>query len=217
MTALRIVSTGVVVLVTALIGLWLSAESRAQAPAPPEPAGSIVGTWTLNKDLSDRPQERQADREGRPGGRRSGGFGRGGGGFGRGGFGRRGGGGDRAGGATSPEDMAKLRDAMRDIMNPPDRLTITQTERMVIMTTGDGRTTRLSTDGKTIKDDSTRIERKTKWDEGKLVSEVSHLGPGKITETYSADPEHHQLRVTVQGENARQPMTVNRIYDADGH
>jgi hypothetical protein len=212
-TALRIVSTGMVVLVTALIGLWLSAESRAQAPAP-EPAGSIVGAWTLNKDLSDRPQDREPDREGRPGGRRSGGFGRGGGGFGRGGFGR-GGGGDRGGGATSPEDVARMRNAMRDIMNPPDRLTITQTERMVIMTTGDGRTTRLSTDGKTIKDDSTRIERKTKWDGGKLVSEISHLGPGKITETYSADPEHHQLHVTVQVENARQPMTVNRIYDAE--
>ena len=115
----------------------------------------------------------------------------------------------------SPEDMARMRDAMRDTMNPPDRLTITQTERMVIMTTGDGRTTRLSTDGKTIKDDSTKIERKTKWDGGKLVSEISHLGPGKITETYSADPEHHQLHVTVQVDDARQPMTVNRVYDAD--
>ena len=52
---------------------------------------------------------------------------------------------------------------------------------MVIMTTGDGRTTRLSTDGKTVKDDSTKIERKTKWDGGKLVSEISHLGPSKIT------------------------------------
>jgi hypothetical protein len=87
---------------------------------------------------------------------------------------------------------------------------------MVIMTTGDGRTTRLSTDGKTIKDDSTKIERKTKWDGGKLVSEISHLGPGKMTETYSADPERHQLHVTVRVENARQPTTVNRIYDADG-
>jgi hypothetical protein len=109
-----------------------------------------------------------------------------------------------------------MRDAMRDIMNPPDRLTITQTERMVIMTTGDGRTTRLSIDGKAIKDDSTKIERKTKWEGGKLVSEISHLGPGKITETYWADPEHRQLRVTVQVENARRPMTVNRVYDADG-
>ena len=214
MNALRVVSTGVIVLVITLIGLWLSAESRAQAPAP-EPAGSIVGAWTINKDLSDRPQDREADREGRQGGRRSGGVGRGGGGFGRGGFGR-GGGGDRGGGAPSPEDMAKMRDALRDIMNPPDRLTITQTDHMVIMTTGDGRTTRLSTDGKTIKDESTKIERKTKWDGGSLVSEISHLGPGKITETYAADPEHHQLHVTVQVENARQPMTVNRVYDADG-
>jgi len=195
--ALRVVSTGVIVLVITLIGLWLSAESRAQAPAP-DSAGSIVGAWTLNKDLSDRPQDREADREDRQGGRRSGGFGRGGGGFGRGGLGR-GGGGDRGGGAPSPEDMAKMRDALRDIMNPPDRLTITQTDHMVIM-----------------KDESTKIERKTKWDGGSLVSEISHLGPGKITETYAADPEHHQLHVTVQVENARQPMTVNRVYDADG-
>jgi hypothetical protein len=211
-TAMRLVSTGVVVLLIALIGLWLSAESRAQMPAP-DTAGSIVGAWTLNKDMSDSPQDREADREGRQDGRR-GGIGRRGGGFGRGGFGR-GGGGDQGAGATSPEDMARMRDAMRDIMNPPDRLTITQTERMVIMTTGDGRTTRLSTDGKTIKDDSTNIERKTKWDEGKLVSEISHLGPAKILETYSADPEHRQLRVTVQVENARQPKTVNRVYDSD--
>jgi hypothetical protein len=115
----------------------------------------------------------------------------------------------------SPEDVARMRDAMRDIMNAPDRLTITQAERMVIMTTGDGRTTRLSTDGKTVKDESTKIERKTKWDGGKLVSEISHLGPGKITETYSADPEHHQLHVAIQVEGSRQPMTMNRIYDAD--
>ena len=211
MTAMRLVSTGMVVLLIALIGLWLSAESRAQMPAP-DTAGSIVGAWTLNKDMSDSPQDREADRERRQDGRR--GIGRGGGGFGRGGFGR-GGGGDRGGGATSPEDMARMRDAMRDIMNPPDRLTITQTERTVIMTTGDGRTTRLSTDGKTIKDDSTNIERKTKWDGRKLVSEISHLGPAKIFETYSADPEHRQLRVTVQVENVRQPKTVNRVYDSD--
>ena len=214
MNVLRLVSNGAVILLIALIGLSLSAEGRAQLPAT-DAAGSIVGAWTLNKDLSDQRQDRETDREGRQGNRRGGGVGRGGGGFGRGGFGR-GGGGDRGGGATSQEDMARMRDAMRDIMNPPDRLTITQSERMVIMTTGDGRTTRLSTDGKAIRDDSTKIERKTKWDGGKLVSEISHLGPGKITETYLADPEHRQMRVTVQVENERRPMTVNRVYDADG-
>ena len=111
--------------------------------------------------------------------------------------------------------MARMRDAMRDIMNPPERLTITQTEHMVVMTTDDGRTTRFSTDGKAIKDESTKIERKTKWDGGKLVSEISGLGPGKITETYTADPNRRQLHVTVQVAGVREPTTMNRVYDAE--
>jgi len=193
-----------VVVITALIGVWLAAESRAQAPSP---AGSIAGGWTLNKELSDKPQ---AARDQDNGGRRRGG---GGGGMGRGG-GRRGGG---MGGGESPEDAQRMRDAMRDIMNPPDRLTIVQTDSMIVITSGDGRVTRLAPDGKKIKDENTRIERKTKWDAGKLVSEVSGLGPGKITETYAVDPEHHQLMVTVAMENARmaQPMTQHRVYDAE--
>jgi len=209
---LRVASASVVVVLTALIGPAAERPAHAQAS---DPATSIVGAWTLNKDLSDHPPDREAGRQGGQGGRHGGGYGRGGGGgYGRGGFGR-GGGGNGGGNATSPEDMARMRDALRDIMNPPDRLTITQAEHMVIMTTGDGRTTRLSADGKTVKDESTKIERKTKWDGGKLVSEISHVGPGKITETYSADPEHHQLHVAVHVESSRQPMTMNRVYDAD--
>jgi len=201
-----------VVVVTAVIGMWLAAESRAQAPSP---AGSIAGAWTLNKELSDKPQ---AARDQDSGGRRRGGYG--GGGMGRGGGGRRGGGGmgrGGMGGGESPEDMQRMRDAMRDLMNPPERLTIVQADRMIVMTSGDGRVTRLSPDAKKIKDENTKIERKTKWDAGKLVSEVSGLGPGKITETYAVDPEHHQLMVTVAMENSRmpQPMTQHRVYDAE--
>ena len=202
---------GVVVIITALIGVWLAAESRAQAPSP---AGSLAGAWTLNKELSDKPQ---AARDEDSGDRRRGG---GGGGTGRGG-GRRGGmGGMGRGGMSggqSPEDAQRMRDAMRDIMNPPDRLTIVQAESMIVITSGDGRVTRLAPDGKKIKDENTKIERKSKWDAGKLVSEVSGLGPGKITETYAVDPEHHQLMVTVAMENSRmpQPMTQHRVYDAE--
>src|SRR5439155_12250024 len=88
---------GMVVVITALIGVWLAAESRAQAPSP---AGSIAGGWTLYKELSDKPQ---AARDQDNGGRRRGGGG-GGGGMGRGG-GRRGGGMGRGGmgGGESPE------------------------------------------------------------------------------------------------------------------
>jgi hypothetical protein len=104
---------------------------------------------------------------------------------------------------------------MRDIMNPPERLTIVQTENMIIMTGPDGRTTRLSPDGRKIKDDATKIERRTKWDGGKLVSEITGLAGAKITESYSVDPDRHQLHLTVQSDNDRRPITINRVYDAD--
>ncbi len=215
-TARELLFPGLVVLVTTLIGVYGSVESRAQAPSP---TGSITGSWTLNKDLSDKPQARAGRGEGDTGRRRGGGggmggYGRGGGGMGRGGGGR---GGGTGGSSMSPEDMQRQRDAMRDVMNAPDRLTIVQTDSMIVMTTGDGRVTRLAPDGKKIKDDNTKIERKTKWDGGKLVSEINGLGPAKITETYSVDPEHRQLIVQIAIDNSRapQPTTERRVYDPE--
>jgi hypothetical protein len=206
-----VVSTAAVVSATVLIGPWgLGRRVQAQTEA-----GSIVGAWTLNKDLSQTPQSQTQGNDGTQRGYGSGGGrrrGMGGGGFGGGGYG--GGGGARG----NPDDIARQRQALRDIMQAPDRLTITQTESMVIMTTGDGRTIRLSPNGKKVKDDSTKIERKTKWDAGKLVSEINGAGPGKITETYSIDPEYHQLVVALQVENPRMPKgagDVRRVYDLE--
>jgi hypothetical protein len=106
---------------------------------------------------------------------------------------------------------------MRDVMNPPEHLTIVQSGSLVLITGDDGRTTRLSPDGKKIKDDNTKVERKTKWDGGKLVSEISGLGPGKMTQTFSIDSEHHQLRIAVETAAGRQgqPRTFTHVYDAD--
>lgn len=197
--------------------LNLAAASAVQAP--PQPAAtSIVGAWTLNKDLSDTQGTDQRGDRGDRGGR-GGGYGgrRGGGGFGgggRGGGGFGGGGSGRGGGRGNPEDMRRMRDALQEILEVPDRMTITQSESMVIITTGDGRTTRLSTDGKKIKDDSTGIERKTHWDKNQLVSEISNAGPARITQTFAVNPETHRLTVTVDfgnGDNRRPPS--HRLYD----
>jgi hypothetical protein len=70
-------------------------------------------------------------------------------------------------------------------------------------------------DGKIIKDDSTGIERKTKWNGNKLVTDITGAGPGKITETYTIDQEHDRLNVKVQTENSRGPNSgvVHRVYD----
>ena len=198
--------------VVVMLALALISDGSPLAPArvhAQSQAGSIVGAWTLNRDLSDI-------REGRTSGgdskRRGGGSGRRGGGFGQGGRMGRGG---RGGGGG--EDMARARQAMRDIMDAPDHLTITQTESMVIITTGEGRTTRLSLDAKKIKDESTGIERKTKWEAGKLVTEITGPGGGKIAETYAVNPEERRLQVTIQVESSRMPQarTMNRVYDAE--
>jgi len=191
------------------------AAPRAQTPA----AGALplAGAWTLNKDQSDKPPSGGENREGREG-RRGGGGGGGGhrGGFGGGGFG--GGGSGAAGRGTDPrsaEDVQRMRNALRDELQPPDHLTIVETGATVIITAGDGRTTRLSADGKKIKDENTNVERKTKRDGGKLVSEITGLGNGKITETYAVDEEHKQLRVTLEIEGRERKATTTRVYDAD--
>lgn len=211
MTRVRnLVSITLVVAAAAFIAAWLAVESRAQAPE----RGSLAGLWTLNRELSDQPPSLEPRREDDGRGRR-GGFGRGGG-MGRGGFG--GGGMGRSGRAgMDPEEMARMRDAMRDILTPPDHLTIVQTDSMVVLTGPDGRTARLAPDGKKVKDDNTKIERKTRWDGGKLVSEISGAGPGKITQSFAVDPEKRQLRITVEMEGGRssQPRTFTHVYDAD--
>ena len=188
-----------------------TAQASTSAPA------SIVGAWTLNKDLSDAGLAGRGNGDGQTGddsGRR-GGYGggrrRGGGGFGGGGFGRGG------GGSAQPQDREaaqRMRSALRDEMQAPDHMTIVQTDTTIIITTKDGRTTRLSTDGKKVKDESTGIERKTKWDGSKLVSEVSGLGSGKVTETYSVDAELKQLRVALAIDGPRK-TSLTRVYDLD--
>ena len=142
-------------------------------------------------------------------------MGRGGRGMGRGGFG--GGGMGRGGRGADPQEMARTRDAMHDLFEPADHLTIVETESMVILTSSDGRTTRLSPDGKKIKDENTNAERRTRWDAGKLVSEISGLGPGKITQTFRVDQDTRQLRIVLLLEGGRdsQPRTITHLYDAD--
>ncbi len=127
-------------------------------------------------------------------------------------------GGDAGGARENHDDVARMRDAMRDVTNPSDHLIITQTDSMIVLTGADGRTTRLAPDGRKIKDDNTRIERKTKWEGGKLVSEINGLGPGRMTQTFAVDPERRQLRITLVMDGGRSKQTrsvATQVFDAD--
>ena len=211
---------GVVVALAALLALWPSIDGRAQSV---ESKTSIVGAWTLNKDLSDQVGngDQSSSSGGSSGSNRSGGsgggYGRGGGGGGHhggGGMGR--GGGGNSVQAMDPDQAARMRDAMRDLTGSSQHLTITKTDSLVVITGADGRTTRLSPDGKKIKDDNTKVERKTKWDGDKLVSEINGIGKGKATQSFVVDPETHQLRIVVLMDNGSgQPRTITHVYDFD--
>lgn len=210
-------SFGVVIALAALLASWPSMDGRAQTA---ESKTSIVGAWTLNKDLSDQVASGDQSSSGSSSGsNRSGGSG---GGYGRGGGGgHHGGGGMGRGGGNSaqamdPDQAARMRDAMRDLTASSQHLTITKTESLVLITGADGRTTRLSPDGKKIKDDNTKVERKTKWDGDKLVSEINGIGKGKATQSFVVDPETHQLRIVVVMDTGNgQPRTITHVYDFD--
>jgi hypothetical protein len=182
----------------------------------PKPNDAIVGAWTLNKSASELAQP--GDNNGRDGdnaGRRGDGSGFGGGrrrgGFGGGGFG---GGGVNGQQPQDREAAQRMRDALRQEMQAPDHMTVVLSGTTVIITTPDGHTTRLATDGSKVKDESTGIERKTKWDGAKLVSEVNGLGRGKITETYSVDTDAKQLRIKLDVDGPRK-TSQTRVYDLD--
>jgi hypothetical protein len=206
-------------IIAAVILTWTATSARLYAQANTDTGTSIVGAWTLDKKLSDLAQDRP--REG--GGQRSrggsgGGF-PGGGGHGRGGFHGGGGGGFPGGGGHSADsdEAARRQEAWRDLVAAPDHMTIVQTESMIVITARDGRTIRLSPDGKKIKDESTNVERKTRWEEGKLISEISGTA-GKATETYLLNPAQHELLVVLRlessgsDENAR---VLHRLYTLD--
>jgi hypothetical protein len=199
---------------TMTLGVWLAgAQPAAQDKSAQKP--DLAGVWALNKDLSDRPQADAADRAGGESGRgANGGFG---GGAGRGGFGGGGGFGGRggSGGRPNPDDMRAMQEAMRQVMEPPTRLTITQTESDVTFTDGDGRSQKFATTGKSEKHQlaSRTVDTKTRWDGARLVKEMS-LGNGlKVTEIYALATTPRRLDVNVKLEGVPMNRTLHRVYD----
>jgi hypothetical protein len=204
------------VLMLSMAAIAAPTVARAGAGRPSD-TSMIVGAWTLNKNLSDPSTGQSRDQsQGDNPARRGGGGGRGGrrGRGGSGGFGGGGGGFGRAAGGN-PDDVRRRTEAVRAIMEAPEGMTITQTDSLVIIVGEDGRTTRLSPDGKKIKDDATGIERRTKWDGDKLTSEITGAGPGKITESYAVDPDGGRLNVTLQVGNSQASggRVIHRVYD----
>ncbi len=207
---------------TALIGSGFDtgAAQKTETPQTLE----IVGAWTLNHDLSTSPEDIASGRDGSRAGGGSGGFGgggRGGGGFG--GGGRGGGGlGGRGGGMGQPseEDRQRMQALIRRLREAPERLTITFDGKTVAFANGDGRTWKVTTDGKkqTILTGDGEIELKGRIEGPKLIVEETVTGRGKLLYTYAPAEDAGTRRLSVQvklegGNMARRVPEMTRVYD----
>ncbi len=214
--------------------LLTSVIALSTTPLPHAAEITVVGAWTLNRDLTTMPEagdERRAPEGGRRGGGAGGrGGGRGGGvggGIGRGGLGGFGG-----GNAPNEDDMRDVEVIRRRLAEIPRQLTITRNADSVTIVDEIGRSYTLKTDGKKqdrVSGDG-EFTSKTRFDGARLVIEDDFGGPKLIT-TYIPvleGGEIPRLEVTLKAENmpgaARERLAarggrrgspgIRRVYDA---
>ena len=194
-----------------------SAIGQATA-APPVPA-SLTGAWELTSDAGAPPEDlgrpEGAPARGATGGPPPGGgsgMGGRGGGYGGMGGGRPPGGGD--GKRPSKEEMQRARDLMRELMELPRRLTITQDGTIVNFTSDDGRVVKYEATGRPEKHQLTNatVETKTRWDQGTLVIETSVKDGPKIVRRFTVEPEPKRLVVTTRMDGGPRQMPEQQSY-----
>ncbi|HEX7252519.1 MAG TPA: hypothetical protein VF376_06530 [Thermoanaerobaculia bacterium] len=169
---------------------------------------NLSGTWKLNKDLSDDPQQKMKDARsesggggGRSGERHGGGMGRGGGG--------------RSGSSGSGDDSSR---PFEDMTTALQQLKIEHQDPALTIEDGIGRRHRLFTDGRKVEEERSyggTTEIHAVWKDGHVVvTTQSEKGP-KITETYAVAADGSQLTVTSKIETRRGgSVEIRRVYDA---
>ena len=104
-----------------------------------------------------------------------------------------------------------LRETLREMLDAPPALTVTQTAGEITLLEEDGRLRALHPDGRAYKDSSGR-EVKTRWTEaGELVAETKGER-GRIVETFSVSTNPSRLLVTLLLEVRGEPIAIRRVY-----
>jgi hypothetical protein len=206
--------------VVAPMGFARGPQDKEDRPAASGASATpdLTGLWILNEELSEKPPERGrgGESEGR-GGRPPRGGGGGMGGFG--GGGRRGGfPGGEGGNARSREDIERMRAVMEVALRAPGKLTIVRSEAVLVVTDEDGRSVRLTLDGKKNKStvDGLEVETSSKWDDGVLRVERKFKGDMKAVDELSlpTDPRILVMTTKVEGGGTRgRALTLKRVYD----
>jgi hypothetical protein len=110
--------------------------------------------------------------------------------------------------------LQRVKEVARGIIDTPVRLSIVQTDSMVIVTASNGYTMRLSPGGRAIRDESNGVVMRTRWHQDVLVTEITGIAYDKIVEAYSTDADH-RLHVVVKLPLKRRARTpeIHRIYE----
>ena len=158
---------------------------------------NLTGVWRLNTDLSDDVAKIVETMHGGSGG----------------GHGMR-----MHGSGRGPIDPEQMRARMA-LVEAPRRLTITQDERSITLTDGDGHSQILTPNNQKQKVPigNSTVDVKAKWADDRLMKETSLADGTKITETYSLIPDSQQLHVSVKIESSQMShaIVLGRVYDAE--
>jgi len=212
-----------VVLAVALGSFAAAAQQAARTAVAARDA--LMGTWVLDQESSSLPPAGAMPRDargpgataGRPPG---GGPGMGGPGGGRPGSGMGGGPGGPGGEGSrpSPEEMKRIRDLLRELMEAPARLTMALDGEAVAFVDEDGRVRRYVANGQAEKHQlaAGTVQTKTRWDGPSLIIETEAREGMRLKQTYSLEPGTGRLAVTTSMEGSRAPQDrppLKAVYD----
>jgi hypothetical protein len=216
---MRLSSLASFVVVVAMGSTGAAVQQAGRTDTPSRDA--LMGTWVLDEESSSMPHgggtPGDAGGPGAPGGRPPGGApGMGGPGGGRSGPGRGGPGGE--GSRPSPEEMKRIRDLMRELMEAPARLTMALDGEAVAFVDEDGRVRKYVANGRAEKHQLTAgtVQTKTRWDGPSLVIEMEAREGFKVKRTFALEPGTGRLAVTTVMEGSRAPQDrppLKAVYD----
>ena len=135
-----------------------------------------------------------------------------------------GGGGGRGGpggGKPNEEEMQRMRETMRELLQPAARLTIVQHEDAISFTDDQGHVRKFVANGKDEKHQlqAATLETKSTWKNGALVIEWETGRGPTVVRSYRVDPELQRLVVETSMKGGRGPGGADRppvkhVYDA---
>jgi len=187
-----------------------SSAAAAKSQLAPPPHTTLSGTWKLNPDDSDDGQKKMEQARGNRGGH--GGPGGYPGGYPGGGYPGGGMGGHHSGHMNDQD-----RDAMREVLEPSDTLTLVKQDAELDLTDSNGRKRVFYTDGRKLQKskDENYKEIKAHWHVNELVSDEKTPRGSDLSRTFELGPEGQQLYETIRFHTGRENslVVIRYVYD----